>query len=151
MATTVCTDTAATAASLLQIVHQQHQRLHHCIKLQFRTALTLSGDNHELVALAQAYKAAFTSALQAEHSEEWQLAEERLTTWSQHRLQVLPSSHPHLVICCTLFYSDCQHIDHHHRHCHRHHQAIINHQSSSINHHHQSIIIINQACKPSMQ
>ena len=41
----------------------------------------------------QAYRAAFSSALEAEHSEEWQLAQERLTTWSQHRLQVVPPSH----------------------------------------------------------
>lgn len=36
----------------------------------------------------QAYKVAFTAALEAEHTEEWQLAEERLKNWPQQRLKV---------------------------------------------------------------
>ena len=36
----------------------------------------------------QAYKASFTSALEAEHTEEWQLAEDRLRSWPQQRLKV---------------------------------------------------------------
>ncbi|DBA71486.1 TPA: hypothetical protein ACH3X2_14306 [Trebouxia sp. C0005] len=38
-------------------------------------------------ALLQAYKASFTAALEAEHTEEWQLAEERLSTWPEQRLK----------------------------------------------------------------
>lgn len=37
----------------------------------------------------QAYKASFTAALEAEHTEEWQLAEERLKTWPEQRLKVI--------------------------------------------------------------
>ena len=36
----------------------------------------------------QAYKASFIAALEAEHTEEWQLAEERLKTWPEQRLKV---------------------------------------------------------------
>ena len=36
----------------------------------------------------QAYKTAFTAALEAEFAEEWQLADERLSSWSTQRLQV---------------------------------------------------------------
>ena len=39
-------------------------------------------------ACVQAYKASFTAALEAEHTEEWQLAEERLSTWPEQRLKV---------------------------------------------------------------
>jgi len=39
-------------------------------------------------ACLQAYKASFTAALEAEHTEEWQLAEERLSTWPEQRLKV---------------------------------------------------------------
>ncbi len=41
-------------------------------------------------ACVQAYKASFTAALEAEHTEEWQLAEERLSTWPEQRLKVPP-------------------------------------------------------------
>jgi len=41
-------------------------------------------------ACIQAYKASFTAALEAEHTEEWQLAEERLSTWPEQRLKVMP-------------------------------------------------------------
>ncbi len=41
-------------------------------------------------ACIQAYKASFTAALEAEHTEEWQLAEERLSTWPEQRLKVIP-------------------------------------------------------------
>ncbi|KAL3140824.1 hypothetical protein ABBQ32_14194 [Trebouxia sp. C0010 RCD-2024] len=37
--------------------------------------------------LLQAYRASFTAALEAEHTEEWQLAEQRLLTWAPQRLQ----------------------------------------------------------------
>lgn len=42
-------------------------------------------------ACIQAYKASFTAALEAEHTEEWQLAEERLSTWPEQRLKVIAS------------------------------------------------------------
>lgn len=36
----------------------------------------------------QAYRASFSSALEAEHTEEWQLAEQRLAAWPVQRLKV---------------------------------------------------------------
>ena len=49
----------------------------------------------------QAYKAAFTAALEAEHTEEWQLAEERLKSWPQQRLKV-PCPLLQLPFACPL-------------------------------------------------
>ena len=36
----------------------------------------------------QAYRTSFSAALEAEHAEEWQAAQERLTSWPQQRLKV---------------------------------------------------------------
>lgn len=51
----------------------------------------------------QAYKAAFSAALEAEFSEERQLADERLNTWSDKRLQASQVLHAPLYTstCCS--------------------------------------------------